>query len=235
MCRVRTRSKREASSQTWTRKTSHMLNIPYNFLNGFELISKMTRRTSQSAEIRRSAEKSHVWYIDTFDATFLFMNTDTNHMESFYCLFLLSKSNHEPFFFLLMFSSWTDRELLFWSWIVFKLNRLVLGRIVEHRLQGSQVLLRVVCCLVFPSWQGGPLLSPAAWQIVPLCRSCGSVCVSVGRGGAGLLRRGVGEGERTGKKGEKWGEGGVKAGWWGGGGKRRKNYRLMWWIPVIYF
>ena len=61
MCRVRTRSKREASSQNLTRKTSHMLNIPYNFLNGFELISKMTCGTSQSAEIRRSAEKSHVW------------------------------------------------------------------------------------------------------------------------------------------------------------------------------
>ena len=60
MCRVRTRSKHEASSQNLTRKTSHMLNIPYNFLNGFELISKMTRGTSQSAEIRRSAEKSHV-------------------------------------------------------------------------------------------------------------------------------------------------------------------------------
>ena len=60
MCRVRTRSKREASSQNLTRKTSHMLNIPYNFLNGFELISKMTRGTSQSAEIRRLAEKSHV-------------------------------------------------------------------------------------------------------------------------------------------------------------------------------
>ena len=38
-----------------------MLNIPYNFLNGFELISKMTRGASQSAEIRWSAEKSHVW------------------------------------------------------------------------------------------------------------------------------------------------------------------------------
>ena len=61
MCRVRTRSKREASSQNMTRKTSHMLNIPYNFLNGFELISKLTCGTSQSAEIRRSAEKSHVW------------------------------------------------------------------------------------------------------------------------------------------------------------------------------
>ena len=61
MCRVRTRSKREASSQNLTRKTSHMLNIPYNFLNGFELISKVTCGTSQSAEIRRLAEKSHVW------------------------------------------------------------------------------------------------------------------------------------------------------------------------------
>ena len=60
MCRVRTRSKREASLQNLTRNTSHMLNIPYNFLNGFELISKMTRGTSQSAEIHRSAEKSHV-------------------------------------------------------------------------------------------------------------------------------------------------------------------------------
>ena len=63
MCRVRTRSKRKASSQNLTRKTSHMLNIPYNFLNGFELISKMTCGPSKSAEIRRSAEKSHVWYI----------------------------------------------------------------------------------------------------------------------------------------------------------------------------
>ena len=60
MCRVRTRSKREASSQNSTWKISHMLNIPYNFLNGFELISKMTRGTSQSTEIHRSAEKSHV-------------------------------------------------------------------------------------------------------------------------------------------------------------------------------
>ena len=50
----------EASLQNLTRKTSHMLNIPYNFLNGFELISKMIRGTSQSAEIRQSAEKSHV-------------------------------------------------------------------------------------------------------------------------------------------------------------------------------
>ena len=63
MCHVRTRSKREASSQNLTRKTSQMLNIPYNFLNGFEPISKMTRGTSQSAEIRRLAEKSHVWQI----------------------------------------------------------------------------------------------------------------------------------------------------------------------------
>ena len=63
MCRVRTRSKREASSQNLTRKTSHMLNISYNFLNGFELISKMTCGTSQSAEIRRSAEKSHVCWL----------------------------------------------------------------------------------------------------------------------------------------------------------------------------
>ena len=64
MCRVRTRSKCEASSQNLTRKTSHMLNIPYNFLNGFELISKMTPGTSQSAEIRQSAEKSHVWVFE---------------------------------------------------------------------------------------------------------------------------------------------------------------------------
>ena len=64
MCHVRTRSKCEASSQNLTRKTSHMLNIPYNFLNGFELISKMTSGTSQLAEIRRSTEKSHVWIIN---------------------------------------------------------------------------------------------------------------------------------------------------------------------------
>ena len=64
MCRVRTRSKRAASSQNLTRKTSHMLNVPYNFLNGFELISKMTPGTSKSAEIRRSAEKSHAWRRD---------------------------------------------------------------------------------------------------------------------------------------------------------------------------
>ena len=51
MCCVRTRSKREASSQNLTRKTSHILNIHCNFLNGFELISKMTRGTSESAEI----------------------------------------------------------------------------------------------------------------------------------------------------------------------------------------
>ena len=51
MCCVRTRSKHEASSQNLTRKTSHLLNIPYNFLNGFDLISKMTRGTSQSVEI----------------------------------------------------------------------------------------------------------------------------------------------------------------------------------------
>ena len=62
MCCVRTRSKREASSQNLTLKTSHMLNIPYSFLNGFELISKMTCGASQSAEICRSAEKSHVWH-----------------------------------------------------------------------------------------------------------------------------------------------------------------------------
>ena len=62
MCRIRTRSKREASSQNLTRKTSHMLNIPYHFLNGFELISKMTRGSSQSEEICQSTEKSHVWY-----------------------------------------------------------------------------------------------------------------------------------------------------------------------------
>ena len=46
MCCVRTRSKHKASSQNSTRKTSHMLNIPYNFLNGFERISKMTCGTS---------------------------------------------------------------------------------------------------------------------------------------------------------------------------------------------
>ena len=66
MCRVRTRSKREASSQILTRKTSHMLIMPYNFLNGFELISKMTRGTSQSAEIHRSAEKSHACRVLAF-------------------------------------------------------------------------------------------------------------------------------------------------------------------------
>ena len=60
MCCVRTRSECEASSQNLTRKTSHMLNIPYNFLNRFELISKMTCGASQSAEIRRLVEKSHV-------------------------------------------------------------------------------------------------------------------------------------------------------------------------------
>ena len=74
MCPVRTRSKREASSQNLTRKTSHMLNIPYNFLNGFELISKMTNGTSQSAEIRRSAEKSHVWDIPQPSHTTQFAN-----------------------------------------------------------------------------------------------------------------------------------------------------------------
>ena len=70
MCRVRTRSKREASSQNLSWKISNMLNIPYNFLNGFELISKMTRGTSQSAEIRRSAEKSHVWLLFNKDYCF---------------------------------------------------------------------------------------------------------------------------------------------------------------------
>ena len=47
-----------ASSQNLSRKISHMLIIPYNFLNGFELISKMTCGTSQSAEIRRLAENA---------------------------------------------------------------------------------------------------------------------------------------------------------------------------------
>ena len=65
MCRVRTKSKREASSQNLTLKTSHMLNISYNFLNGFELISKMTRGPSHSAEIRWSVEKSHVCPLHT--------------------------------------------------------------------------------------------------------------------------------------------------------------------------
>ena len=78
MCRVRTRSKREASSQNLTWKTSHMLNIPYNFLNGFELISKMTRGTSQSAEIRRLAEKSHVWMGAEADRVFAQFRLDRN-------------------------------------------------------------------------------------------------------------------------------------------------------------
>ena len=49
---VRTILQHEASSQNLTQKTSHMLNIPYTFLNGSELISKMTCGAPQLAEIR---------------------------------------------------------------------------------------------------------------------------------------------------------------------------------------
>ena len=150
------------------------------------------------------------------------MNTDTNHMVSFYCLFLLSKSNYEPFFFLLMFSSWTDRELLFWSWIVFKLNWLVLGRIVEHRLQGSQVLLRELsaawfslhdeeglCCLL----QHGRLSLYAGRVGVCVC-VCVCVCVSVGGGGGGVVKEGGGGGgtDRRGRRGRSGGREGWKQG-----------------------
>ena len=57
---VRMRLKLETSSGNLTQKTSHMSNIPYHFLNGFELISKMTSGDSQLVEICRSTEKSHV-------------------------------------------------------------------------------------------------------------------------------------------------------------------------------
>ena len=150
--------------------------------------------------------------------------------------------------FFLMFSSWTDRELLFWSWIVFKLNWLVLECIVEHRLQpvqGSQVLLwelsaawfslhdkKGLCCLL----QHGRLSLCAGLVCVPVCGGWGgggSRVVKLGGGGGG---RGEEELTDCGEEGREVGEGeGVKAGWWGGGGKRRKNYRLMWWTSVIYF
>ena len=112
-----------------------------------------------------------------------------------------------------MFSSWTNRELLFWSWIVFMLNRLVLERIVEHRLQRSQVLWELsaawfslhdkegLCCLL----QHGRLSLCAGRVCVCVC-----VCVCVWRGGgAGLLRRG--NWLTAGKKVEKGGGGG--GGW----------------------
>ena len=166
----------------------------------------------------------------------LFMNTDTNLKERFYCLFLPSKSNYEAFFFLLMFSSWSNRELLFWSWIVFMLNRLVLERIVEHRLQRSQVLWELsaawfslhdkegLCCLL----QHGGLSLCAGRVCVCVC-----VCVCEGGGGgsAGLLKRG--NWLTAGKKVEKWGEWGRKQGDEMVGVREGKttSYR----IPMIYF
>ena len=60
-CKNEIEARGKFANLSW--KTSHMLNIPYNFLNRFELISKMTRETSQSTEIRRLAQKSHVWHI----------------------------------------------------------------------------------------------------------------------------------------------------------------------------
>ena len=162
------------------------------------------------------------------------MNTDTNHMESFYCLFLLSKSNYEPFFFLLMFSSWTDRELLFWSWIFFQAKSTCSW--AHSRTQTSGKSSSPESCLL----PGFPFMTRRAsvvtcsmadcpsMQVVCVC-VCVCVCLSVGGGGGG--------GGTDGLRGRRWRSGvrGVKAGWWGGGGKRSKNYRLMWWIPVIYF
>ena len=62
-----------------------MLNVPYNFLNGFELISKMTRGASQSAEIRRSAEKSHVWdfYLSHHRSLYLFTFQSTALLDTY--------------------------------------------------------------------------------------------------------------------------------------------------------
>ena len=140
--------------------------------------------------LKRVKHFNHQKYIDTNDATSLFTNTDTNHMESVFCLFLPSKSNYKPFFFLLMFSSWTDIEFLFWGWIVFKLNWLVIERIVEHRLQGSQVLLwelsaawfslhdkEGLCCLL----QHGrlSLFAGLVYVCVCVCVCCVCVCVCV--------------------------------------------------------
>ena len=113
-----------------------------------------------------------------------------------------------------MFSSWTNRELMFWSWIVFMLNRLVLEHIVEHRLQRSQVLWELsaawfslhdkegLCCLL----QHGRLFLCAGHVCVCVC-VCMCACVSEEGGGGvrGLLRRG--NWLTAGKKVEKWGGG----------------------------
>ena len=143
-------------------------------------------------------------------------------------MFLPNKSKYEPFFFLLMFSSWTDRELLFWSWIVFKLNWLVLERIVEHRLQGSQVLLWELSAAWFPLHDKEGFCCLLQYSRLSLCAGlvcvCVSVCLSVclclcvcgGGGGGGLgggrvVKEGEGGGEEEltlGKKVEKWGVGG---------------------------
>ena len=97
MCHVRTRLKCEASLQNWTQKTSHMFNIPYNFLNGFELISKMTRGSSQLAEIRRSA-----WKIPCL----------TIWMKS-HCLPALLSHEWSPS---IPWSSWNHPRLSWWGW-----------------------------------------------------------------------------------------------------------------------
>ena len=174
----------------------------------------------------------------------LFTNNDTNHKESFYCLFLLSKSNYEAFFFLLMFSSWTNRELLFWSWTVFMLNQLVLERIVEHRLQRSQVLWELsaawfslhdkegLCCLL----QHGRL-SLCAGRVCVCVYVHVCVCEKVGGGGGcGVVKEGelTGCGEEGGEVGRVGEEGGV----WKQGDEVvgvREGKTTSYRIPMIYF
>ena len=172
------------------------------------------------------------------------MNTDTNHIVSFYCLFLLNKSKYEPFFFL-MFTSWTDRELLFWSWIVFKLNWLVLECIEEHRLQGSKVLLWELSAAWFSLHDKEGLCGLLQHGRLSLCAGLVCVCVSVcgglrGGGGSRVVKvKGGGEEKLTDCGEESREVGGGGEGWKQGdevvGVREEKNYRLMWWIPVIYF
>ena len=142
-------------------------------------------------------------------------------------------------FSFLRFWSWTDIELLFWSWIVFKLNWLVLVRLVEHRLQGSQGLLWELSAAWFSLLDKEGLCCLLQHGRLSLCAGL-CVCVWGGGGGGWVVKEGeeltdCGEDGREVGGGGGGGRGGVKAGRWGGGGKRRINYRLMWWISAIYF